>query len=137
MPLKRSCRPPGTTAKQRGGRSGLAPAAENQTAEREAETEGPDSEGADRGGLPPRGEALPAAEGLLLLVRQRLAAALLAHGAAGAQAEIEIIEDLGRFVGHITQCTSLFRRCQRGSSTSPTCMSAPLRSRMSNALWRR
>ena len=50
---------------------------------------------------------LPAAEGFLLLVRQRLSAALLAHRAAGAQAEVEIVEDLCRFVGHIIQCTSL------------------------------
>src|SRR5205807_697249 len=111
---------------------GLTPAAKNQAAEREAEPEGPHAEGADRGGLPPRGEALPAAEGFLLLVRQRLAAALFPHGAAGAQAEVEIVKDLSRFVGHVIQCTSLLRRCQQGSSTCLTCMSAPSRSRKSS-----
>ena len=39
-------------------------------------------------------EPLPAAERLLLLGRQLLAAALLAHRAAGAEAEVEVVEDL-------------------------------------------
>ena len=55
---------------------------------------------------------MPAAEGFLLLIRQRLAPALLPHGAAGAQAEVEIVEDLRRFVRHVIQCTSLLRRCR-------------------------
>ena len=60
----------------------------------------PTREAADRDRLAPGGEALPAPERLLLLGRQRLAAALLAQRAAGAQAEVEVVEDLGGVVGH-------------------------------------
>jgi len=43
-------------------------------------------------------EALPAGERGLLLRRQRLAATALANRPAGAQTEIEIVEELGRLV---------------------------------------
>ena len=46
------------------------------------------------------GEAVPAAEGFSLLHRQLLPAALLAHCATGAQAKVEVIEDLGPLLGH-------------------------------------
>ena len=55
----------------------------------------PSGERADRDRLAPRREPLPAAERLLLLGRQRLAAPLLAHRAAGAEPEVEVVEDLG------------------------------------------
>jgi hypothetical protein len=57
---------------------GLAPAAEDQAAERKAESERPNPEGADCGGFAPGRQALPAAEGFLLFVGQRLTAALFA-----------------------------------------------------------
>src|SRR5215218_7177075 len=50
-----------------GGGSGLAPAAEDEAAEGEAEPEGADAEAADRDGLPPRRQPLPPAERLRLL----------------------------------------------------------------------
>ena len=50
----------------------------------------------------------PAAERLLLLGRQRLAATLLAQRAARPQTEVEVVEDLGRLVGHCTQCIACF-----------------------------
>src|SRR5581483_614229 len=77
-----------------GGRLDLAPAAEDEAAEREAESERPDGEAADRHGLPRSREPLPAAERLVLLGRQLLAAALLAQRTAGAQTEVEVVEDL-------------------------------------------
>ena len=40
-------------------------------------------------------EPRPAAQRFLVLSGQRLAAALLAQGAAGAQAEVQIVEDFG------------------------------------------
>src|SRR6266508_2211605 len=80
--------------------SGFTPAAEDQAAQREAEAEGADGEAADRDRLAPRREPLPAAERVLLLGRERLSAALLAQRAAGAQAEVEVVEDLGRLVRH-------------------------------------
>ena len=80
-----------------GGRAlGLAPAAEDEAAEGEAEPEGAERERADRHRLARRGEPLPAADRLVLLRRQRLAAALLAQGPARSDAEIEVVEDLGR-----------------------------------------
>src|SRR4051794_21947492 len=115
----------------------LTPFSEHESTQGEPEPERPDTESAHRGGLAPRGKPLPPAEGLLLVVRQGLAATLFAHGAAGAQAEVEIVEDLGRFVRHVTQCTSLLRRCPQGSSTSRTCTSAQSRSPKSNAHWAR
>ena len=48
----------------------------------------------------PAGQALPAPEGFLLVGRQRLAAALLAQSTAGAQAEVQVVEDLRGVVGH-------------------------------------
>ena len=55
-----------------------------------------------------RRKTLPAAERLLLLGRQRLAAAPLAQRAAGPQAEVQIVEDLGRFLSHMPQCIACF-----------------------------
>src|SRR5947208_7420892 len=78
----------------------LAPAAEHEAAEREAEPERADGEAADGECFTPRRQALPAAERLARAGRQRLAAALLAKRAAGAKAEVEIVEDLGGLVGH-------------------------------------
>src|SRR5207248_10938032 len=92
-------------------------------------------ERAHRHGLAPGGKARRAAEGLARLLGQGRATALLADGSAGAQTGIEIVEDLGGFVGHVSQCTSLLRRCPRGSSTSRTCTSAPSRSRKSSVRW--
>ena len=82
---------------------GLAPASEDQPAEREAEAERPEGEAADRERLPDRRKTLPAAERLSLFARQRLAAALLANRAARSKAEVEIVEDLGGLVGHESQ----------------------------------
>src|SRR5262245_7390153 len=79
---------------------GLPPAAEDEAAEGDAEPERPDGEAADRHDLAPGREALPAAESLLLLGRQRLAAPLLAHRASGAESEVEVVEDLGGIVCH-------------------------------------
>src|SRR5581483_8470490 len=112
--LRRSARPAS-------GASGLAPAAENETAQREAEPERAGGEAADRDPLAPRRQPLPPAERLLLLRRQRLAAAPLAQRTAGAHAEIEVVEDL--LVRHARHC-SLLRRCRRASSTCRTCTSA-------------
>src|SRR5689334_21596803 len=67
---------------------GPAPAAEDEAAEREAETERPDGETADRDALPPRRKPLPPAERLPLFLGQRLAAALLAQRAARPQPEV-------------------------------------------------
>src|SRR3954471_3838172 len=72
----------------RGG-SGLAPAAEDQAAEGEAEAESPDGDAAARERLAPRGEAEPASQGLALLLRQRLSPALLADRTARSQTEVE------------------------------------------------
>src|SRR5206468_1755738 len=80
------------------------PAAEDQAAEGETEAEGPDREAADRKRLAPRGEALPAAERLALFLRERLAAALLPDRAAGSQAQVEVVEDLGGIFRHCNQC---------------------------------
>ena len=56
--------------------------------------------------------------------RQRLAAALLSHRAARAQAQVEVVEDLCRLlVGHAAHC-SLLRRCAHASCTCPTSISA-------------
>ena len=77
-----------------GARPGFAPAAEDEAAEGEAEPEGAERERADGDRLPRHREPVPAAERLLLLGRQRLAAALLAQRAAGPQPEVEVVEDL-------------------------------------------
>src|SRR5438034_1748906 len=93
----------------RAGRLRLAPAAEDQPAEREAEAEGADRERPDRDPLAPRGQPLPVPERLLLLARQRLAAPLLAQRAARPQTEIEVVEDLtGLLVGHSGHCIASF-----------------------------
>jgi hypothetical protein len=84
----------------REGVLGFSPAAEDQPAQSEAETERSDRERADRDGLAPRREALPPPDRLLFFGRQRFAATLLAHGAASSQTEVEVVEDLGGFVGH-------------------------------------
>src|SRR5205085_5948322 len=99
------------------------PAAEDQAAERKAEAERADGEAADGDALTPRREALPAAERLFLVRRERLAAAALAQRAAGADAEVEVVEDLAAvFVRHRAHC-SLLRPCQHASSMSLTCIS--------------
>ena len=117
-------RPCGIAAVATTGLAGLAPAAEHEAAEGEAEPEGAGGEAADRDALAPRREALPAAERLRLLGGERLAAALLAQRAAGPNAEIEIVEDLVRLlVLHGAHC-SLLRRCHHASSTCPTSISA-------------
>jgi AI-2E family transporter len=87
-------------AGKRLARSGLAPASEDEPTERETEPEGADGEGADRSCFPGGRKALPAAQRLPFLVCQLLAAPLLAQGLAGPQAEVDVIEDLGRFFGH-------------------------------------
>jgi hypothetical protein len=75
--------------------SGFAPAAEDEAADREAETERPESERADRDGLPPQREPLPATDRFLFLGAQGLAAPLLPYCAAGPETEIDVVEDLG------------------------------------------
>src|SRR5919197_6526366 len=99
---------------------GLAPAAEDEAAERETEPERPDGEAADRKRFPPFGKALPAPERLPLLRGQRLAAALLTDRAAGAQSKVEIVEDLSGLVGHGFQSIA----CPGGATDA---RSAPLR----------
>ena len=76
---------------------------------------------------------LPAAERLLLLGRERLAAALLAQRAARAEAEIEVVEDFGGLVGHCVEFIGCFGGDRHGFSTSPTCMSASARTPASSA----
>jgi len=78
----------------------LAPAAEDEAADREAEPEGAERKRADGDELPPEREAPPMANGLLLLRRERLAAPLLAHRAPRAEAEVDVVEELGRLVRH-------------------------------------
>src|SRR6185312_9858921 len=98
----------------------LAPAAEHEAAEREAETERPECEAADRERLPPGGQALPAPERLLLVGRQRLAAALLPQRTTGAQTEIQVVEDLRGVIGHcVHSIYSLIRSCRVASSMYP------------------
>src|SRR6266568_4519286 len=132
MPSERSCR---LCRCDRffGRRLGLAPATEDQAAQSEAQAEGSDCEGADRERLSNRREPLPAAENLLLLGGERLTAALLAERAAGPQAEVEVVEDLGRFFSHRTQCIAWVRRCPCGSSTSRTCTPEARRKQRSSA----
>src|SRR5581483_2905212 len=90
---------------------GLAPAAEDEAAEGEPEPERAYREAADRDRLAPRGEPLPAAERLVLLGRQLLAAPLLAQRTARPQPEVEVIEDLRGVVGHgVHECIASFGR---------------------------
>src|SRR3954466_628815 len=113
----------------------LAPAAEDEAAEGEAEAERADAERADREHLAPRRQTLPAAERLRLLGRQRLAAALLAERAAGAEAEVEVVEDLGGLFcfRHGRQCIACHPPCPSPFSTSPTSISARVRTPPSSA----
>src|SRR5581483_10173978 len=102
----------------------LAPATEHEAAEREPQAERPDREAADGETLPPRRQALPAAERFLLLRRERLAAPPLPQRPAGTDAEVEVVEDFAAvLVRHGVHC-SLLRPCQHASSTSPTSISA-------------
>ena len=82
------------------GYLGTAPAAEDEAADREAQAERAESEGPDGDRLPPQREPAPAPDRLLLFRAQGLAAPLLPYGAAGTQTEIDVVEDLGRFVRH-------------------------------------
>src|SRR5262245_47226687 len=103
--------------------SSLAPAAEDEAAEREPQAERADREAADGDALAPGREPLPAAERLLFLGRQRLAAPALPQRAAGAHAEVEVVEDFAAvLVLHRAHC-SLLRPCQPASFTSLTCIS--------------
>src|SRR5215216_367828 len=79
---------------------GLAPAAEDEAAEGEAEAERAEAEGAHRDRLAPRRQPLPAAQRLLLLRGERLPAPLLAQRPPGPEAEVEVVEDLGRLLRH-------------------------------------
>src|SRR5207237_4259492 len=82
---------------------------EEEAARGEAAPERADREAADRDPLAPRRQPLPAPERLLLLFGQRFAAALLTHGAAGAQTEIEVVENLRRLlVSHLSHCIACF-----------------------------
>src|SRR6185437_16406854 len=101
-------------------------------AQREAEAESADGEAADRDPLAPGGQALPAAERLLLVRRQRLAAAPLAQRAAGADAQVQVVEDLAAvLVRHRRAHCSLLRPCQHASFTFPICISERGRRSMS------
>ena len=82
------------------GSSRRAPATEDQAAEGEAEPERPEGKGADRDALAPHREALSAAERGGLLLGELLASALLTHGAARLEPEIEVVEDLGTLFRH-------------------------------------
>ena len=82
---------------------GFAPAAEDETAEREPEAERPDREAANGYRLPPGRKTLPVSERLLLFGRQGLAAPLLAPGCARAEAQVHVVEDLGGFVHHVSK----------------------------------
>src|SRR5262245_8814079 len=87
---------------------GAAPAAEHQPAEREAETERAEREGAHGDRLSPRGQTLPAPDCLLLLRGQGLAAPLLAQRSPGTEAEVEVVEDLGALILHDFECIASF-----------------------------
>ena len=89
-------------------RLGLAPAAEHEAAEREPEPEGAEREGSHRDRLAPQRQAAPVADRRGLLLGQLLPTPLLAPGAAGLEAEVEIVEDLGA-VGHHGELYSLVR----------------------------
>src|SRR6185312_13818851 len=95
QPRKR-CRPCSSrrrTLRRRPRRLRPAPAAEDEAAEGQAEAERPDREGSERDRLARGRETLPVSEHLFLFGGQRLAAALLAHRSARAQAEVEVVED--------------------------------------------
>src|SRR5207253_10579840 len=90
------------------GELGFAPAAEDEAAQGEPQAERADGEGADRERLAHGGEPLPAAERLLLLGGQRLAAPAFAQCAACPEPEVEVVKDLGRFFRHGIQCIACF-----------------------------
>jgi hypothetical protein len=75
-------------------------AAEDQAADGEAEPERPERECSDRDELSPEGQALPVAYRLGLLRGERLATPLLPYRASGPKAEIDVVEQLRRLVGH-------------------------------------
>ena len=77
-----------------------APAAEDETADREPEPERAEREGADRRRLPDARQSLPPPERFFLVARERFAAPFLPQRAPRAEAEIEIVEDLGGLVDH-------------------------------------
>ena len=77
------------------GRLGLPPLPEDEAAEEEAEPERTERERPDRERLARDRKPLPAPERLLLLGRQRFAAALLPQSASSPQPEVEVVEDLG------------------------------------------
>src|SRR5918996_68851 len=93
------------------GGSLRAPASEDEAPQREPQTERADGEAAHRERLAPRREALPAAEHLLLLGRERLAPPLLAPGGAGPEAQVHVVEDFRGLVGHFSNY-SLPARCR-------------------------
>src|SRR5262249_17994257 len=74
---------------------GPAPAPEDEPPEREAEAERAESERSDRGCLAPSRQSRPTRQRRLLVGRQRPPLALFAHGPAGADPEVEVVEDLG------------------------------------------
>ena len=90
---------PGLEARQELS-SSAPPAAEDEAAEGQTESERSERERADRNRLAPQGEPPPAADGLLLVGAQGLAATLLTNGSACAKSEIHVVEDLGRLVRH-------------------------------------
>ena len=90
----------GSALERRGRWRQVAAAAEDEAAEREAEPEGAERERADRDRLAPDREPLPVPERGLLLLGQLLPAPLLPQGAAGLEAQVEVVEDLGRLFGH-------------------------------------
>ena len=87
---------------------GPSPAAEDKSPKREAEPERAERERADRERLARGAEPAPAGQQLALLVGERLTPPLLAHRAPRAKAEIEVVEDFGRFV-HVNSLYSLPR----------------------------
>jgi hypothetical protein len=98
-PYQENCRCRGGTCPARDPFGlGFSPAAEDEAAEREAEAERAGGERADGEDLAPEREPLPAAEHLLLLGREGLAAPLLAQRPARSQSEVEVVEDLGRLL---------------------------------------
>ena len=77
-----------------GGGSDFAPAAKDEATQGEAKTKGADGEAADREGLAPGRESLPAAERFALFRRESLASALFPDRAAGPETEVQVVEDL-------------------------------------------
>ena len=82
--------------------AGFTPAPEDEAADGEAESERPERERSHGDELPPEGEPLPVSERLLFLSGERLTPTPLADRAACAKTEIDVIEELGRFVRHVS-----------------------------------